>query len=288
VPAAAHHHGQPDHFESDRDDAYRRARIGILAAAGDNAVIAVSAMSAREPGADVAVAVSRSLAAAGYRVALVDAAVDDARVAPLMGIDAGIGLSDALMAPDSDSVRSVTVDGVQVVTAGSDPHAARERYSGAAIGEVLTRLRAERDFVLLASSPITTGDGLAAVVGADSVVFVATDQATTHEQIAAARDLVKRLGVSSLGLLVLLSGKRRRRRRPAGHTDSIRPQSEAACESADASPDDGDSAMDESPAAEDEPNKPIRAESSPGGHNGRAGKRGGGRPAARPSGARGR
>ncbi|MGH3494143.1 MAG: Wzz/FepE/Etk N-terminal domain-containing protein [Sciscionella sp.] len=242
-----------DQLDGERDEAFRRARIGILAASRGNSVIALSGLSSSEPCAEVAVRLARSLAAAGYRVVLVDAAIDDAKVGRLMGIPPMEGLSDRLISGEHSDIKLTEVDGVRVLTAGRAPLDARERYSGAAIGEVLAGLRADSDYVLLTSSPATTADGLAVVLGSDSVALVATDHATTREQIADAHDLIRRLGADVLGLIVMLGG----RRRPAAGRAS----------SADSPPTDPDAHAEGDPDAdahaEGDPDADAHAEGDP-------------------------
>ncbi len=195
-----------------RDEAFRRAKVGVLAGAPRASVIAVSAVAAHESAADVAVSLARALASAGYRVVLVDAAVEGSTVATRMGIRANPGLSDLLA---SDPARLIDVelavaDGVRVLPGGSHMAEARELYAGAAVSALLGRLRGESDYVLLATSPITTGDGMSAVLGADSVLLVARDRKSTHEQIEEACEASRRIGVEPLGLVIVGRPIRRR------------------------------------------------------------------------------
>lgn len=195
-----------------RDEAFRRAKVGVLAGAPRTSVIAVSAVAAHESAADVAVSLARALASAGYRVVLVDAAVEGSTVATRMGIRANPGLSDLLA---SDPARLIDVelavaDGVRVLPGGSHMAEARELYAGAAVSALLGRLRGESDYVLLATSPITTGDGMSAVLGADSVLLVARDRKSTHEQIEEACEASRRIGVEPLGLVIVGRPIRRR------------------------------------------------------------------------------
>jgi Mrp family chromosome partitioning ATPase/capsular polysaccharide biosynthesis protein len=242
--------------DGETEDAYRRLRVGVLASAGRKAVLAVSPLSNRENGAEVAVRLARGLAAAGYRVGLVDTTVESPTVDRLLGLGSRSGLSDALLGSEPLEELTVELDGLTVLTAGTDPLAARDRYSGAAIGEVLASLRSSADFIVLSAAPVTTGDGLAAVLAADDVAFVVTDGVTTHEQVADAHDLVNRLTVRILGLIAVHRGHGRRGK----GTRAGSPARPAAGGRGGEASDDESSDGDDTPGAEQPPADEARKE----------------------------
>jgi len=212
-------------------DAYRRARTGVVAGARPPSVIAVSPVTDGEVSAAVAVRLARLLSASGFRVALVDAAIDSARVTALLGVDPKRGLSDLLVDGDDEPAEWSTVDGVRVMSAGTQPVAARERYSGNALAAVLADARATVDYLIVSTSPLTSSDGLAVMLVADTVLAVAVTSANTHQQVAEVHELARRLGVDLLGLVVVQRGRKYR-----GHAEKLLPYSAGSTVSAEPTP----------------------------------------------------
>jgi capsular polysaccharide biosynthesis protein/Mrp family chromosome partitioning ATPase len=189
-----------------REEALRQARAMLLAVAAPNTTVAVAGVSADDDGTALAGDLARTLAAAGYRTALLDASIRSA--------SAGAGLSDLLMGDLPDDLPFVAEDGVARLAAGTDPSGARERYSGAGMRRLLSRLRLEFDFVLVGTSPVSSGDGQAVALATDGLVLTATELLATNEQIRAADETAYRLGVTVLGLIL---------RKPAGGKHKAKP-----------------------------------------------------------------
>jgi Mrp family chromosome partitioning ATPase len=143
----------------------------------------------------------QSLATSGYRVAVVDAVSDPSSA---IGADRdGSGLADLILGgPVPDVLPLERVGRVQVLRSGSLSDAVRERLSGREMREVLDRLQAESDYVLVAVPHTGSWDGLAVLLAVDKVVLLVTERATTHEQVASAASAVGRVGVTVLGVLV--------------------------------------------------------------------------------------
>lgn len=185
-----------------RDEAMRRARISLLAVAPLNSVITIAGLTAREPALETAADLARALVDAGYRITLVDAAVAGERRPTLM--TGGPGLSDLLLvdhlSPEDHQLQQV--DGVQVLLAGTDPGGESERYAGKRTRALLDHLRQDADYVLVPTAPANTAEGLAMLLAADGVVFIATDQESTHDQIVTATTRSRRLGATVLGVVI--------------------------------------------------------------------------------------
>jgi capsular polysaccharide biosynthesis protein/cellulose biosynthesis protein BcsQ len=188
--------------EAAREDAVRRARTGLLASAPLKSVIAVAGLCTAQQSTAIAAELARAMAAAGYHVSLVDAVIGEREHPAPFGLQGAPGLSDALLEPDVRDLPLARVDGIQVLSAGSDPADARERYSGQHLRDILERLRKTSEYVVVAASPCTTTDGLAVLLAVDSAVIIATDETATHEQIATTKDAIERLNVDVLGLII--------------------------------------------------------------------------------------
>jgi Mrp family chromosome partitioning ATPase/capsular polysaccharide biosynthesis protein len=184
-------------------ESFRRARLALLAIAPTNSVIAMAAVTQHVPTIDVATELARSLADSGYRVVLIDA-TDSTPAAAVLGMDPEPGLSDLLARDHLGAVTLGSVDGVQVLPAGSDPHSGAERYATPVMRGLLRRLRDRADYVLIATSSLTTTAGLGVVLVADAAVLVATENETTRNEIAEGDAAARRLGRDVLGLLVRL------------------------------------------------------------------------------------
>lgn len=187
-------------LEAVRAEALRRARTGLLAVAPIDSVIAVAGLTSGEPAVSTATDLARSMAAAGYRVALVDAATaEESRSG-----SATVGLSDLLSNDDPlpERLPLRTVNGVVVLSAGSEPAAGSERYAGQRTGVLLRRLQEDVDYVLVAAPPAGTAEGMALMLAVERLVLIATDRLSTHAELAATTTAVERLGAVVAGYVI--------------------------------------------------------------------------------------
>lgn len=198
-----------------RTEALRRARTSLLALTPLDSIIAVAGLTDGEPAATVAADLAGTLASAGYQITLVDAAAaDEPRSSRLIG---GAGLSDLLSidGPLPAELPLRTVDGVQVLGAGSEPAGASERYAGHRTRSLLQRLQENADYVLVATAPADTSEGMAVLLAANGVVLIVTDRVSTHTQLAATTTAAQRLGATVLGLVVREGNDRHSAGKPA-------------------------------------------------------------------------
>jgi capsular polysaccharide biosynthesis protein len=184
--------------------AIRRLRTGVIATLPDGAVLGVTPLAASDSAiaAGLAVALARSLAAAGCRILLVDAALDAPRIGPLLDMTTDTGLSDLLVTP-SGHAEPVQLGGIRVLPAGSHIDEARERYGGEAIAAVLRALRAEGDYVLLLTPPLDSGDGAAVLQAVNRPLIVATEAVSRRAQVRQAAQLADRLARPPVGLVAV-------------------------------------------------------------------------------------
>lgn len=213
--------------QRDPDDllanAYRAARAGVTAAVGQPSVVTVASVSGKASAGEVATNLGLSLASAGYRVTLVDASVGTGDVAQLLDIQAEPGLSDALLDPHSEPPLLFETHGLRVLPAGSDPSAARELHAGTRLATLVSRLREQSDYVLIAAPPASTPEGEAVALVGDGVVLVLADKRTTHQDLAHVVGRADQLNVPLIGALCVPRG-----RQPARHTTTSRQRAGAS------------------------------------------------------------
>ena len=89
--------------------------------------------------------------------------------------------------------------GLDVVSSGSDPAAAREMYAGPRLRALMVALRERTDYVLVASASTSSSDADAIALASDGVLIVVTDGVTTHAQTSTALVRFERLDVMTLG-----------------------------------------------------------------------------------------
>lgn len=182
-------------------DAYRHARAGLVARTARPATVAVCAIDPQVQSGPVAANLAVSLARSGYRVVVVEA-TETREVSHAFGITPEPGLDEVLTGEYELTQALVDRHGVRVLPVGSDPEAARERYAGESLRRVLSRLRESADFVLVAAPDASTPDADSITFASESVLLVAADKQTTHQEVGDAAVRAEQLGVRVLGAVV--------------------------------------------------------------------------------------
>jgi polysaccharide biosynthesis transport protein len=194
--------------------AYQRLRTSILASTALPSAVAVSGVGRKDSSTSVAMELGRSMTRAGYRVALVVAAVnepnpfgDDARFAR--------GLSQALR--DEEAVASLLVehDGLMVLPAGSGIVEQQELLSGERFGQVVKTLKSSFDYVLVVTGPLVLPAELATARLADAVLLVGRDRASSSVDVG---DIAARAQLVSLRVVGLALRARRDARTAQGES----------------------------------------------------------------------
>lgn len=191
------------------DEAVRQTRVTVLATAGDRRVLGLAGVGDGDGQRTVATDLARTLASAGYRVALVDAAITDNQPAPLLGVASESGLMEMLAEPGG-RLPVTDADGVHVLPAGTITAAARERVAGQELQQVLRRLGVDHDYVFVVCARATSSDGLSVALAMDGMILVGTDGQTTHVEVAAAAQTIHRLDVDVVGVVLQRAVSRKR------------------------------------------------------------------------------
>jgi receptor protein-tyrosine kinase len=146
-----------------------------------------------------------ALAEAGRRVTVVEADLRRPRITRYLGMVGGVGLTNVLAgaADVADVTQYYGNDGLAVVGAGPTPPNPGELMASTAMAEVLGKLRASSDFVLVDSPPllpVADSTGLAVLV--DGVLLSVRYGVTRRDQLEQAAAMVQRVGAKTLGVIL--------------------------------------------------------------------------------------
>jgi hypothetical protein len=204
-----------DSVSTDRQ-AYQRLRTSILASTALPSAVAVSGVGKKDSSTSVAMELGRSMTRAGYRVALVVAAVnepnpfgDDARFAR--------GLSEALRGDEEALSLLVEHDGLMVLPAGSGIVEQQELLSGERFALVVKSLKTSFDYVLVVTGPLVLPAELATARLADAVLLVGRDRVSSSVDVGDIAARAQLVGLRIVGLAL-----RARRDVRAGAHDASR------------------------------------------------------------------
>lgn len=181
---------------------YRRLRSGVVANGPRPHVISVAAVDATEHATTVSANLAVALAEAGFSVLAISADPYDPGMENLFNIASSPGLSDVVMAEISPQDAFGRAGDVTVLPAGSNPEGAREMYAGPAFANLVSQVRKDFDYVVMAAAGASTADGDAVIGAADSVLLVLTSSRTTHAQVGAALERFQRLGIATIGAVL--------------------------------------------------------------------------------------
>ncbi|WP_147455969.1 hypothetical protein [Nocardioides mangrovicus] len=186
--------------DSSSREAMRHLRMLLAAGRELPGVVAVSSREPFAPLSAIAVDLATSLADAGYDVTLVDAAIDDPRVAGLVQHPEVPGVADLLRHQRQRVLPSSAFANIQVVTAGTSPGEVRDLYSGYQLRAALDRERKKRDLVLLVTPPLSSATGISVASAADTVLLIVDRDRDRYRSIVATIEQIKRSGVAVGGL----------------------------------------------------------------------------------------
>jgi capsular exopolysaccharide synthesis family protein len=200
-------------------DAYRLVRVNLSSGqVADAQPHTILVTSAAQGDGTTAAAASLALAYAltDARVVLVDADFRRRRLTSALGDGSrGGGLGELLR--EETSVDDVLVplygDRLQLLAAGSEEGGAIDLLQSRRIEAVVEKVAAHADVVIFDSPPITeVADGLPLGAAVDAVVLVARLGRTRRDGLAAARLLLRQVGVASIGVIAVT--RRRSGRQP--------------------------------------------------------------------------
>nr|WP_277605502.1 polysaccharide biosynthesis tyrosine autokinase [Glycomyces sp. L485] len=168
-------------------------------------VILVSGSLPSEGKTTMACNLAIALAEAGKRVILVDADLRKPRAAGFLGLPNGTGLTDVLVGtvPLDAAAQSWGKDLLTVLSTGSTPPNPSELLGSRQMGELLDKLRASYDMVLIDGPPILhVADAVATAASCDGVLMVVRQGSTRREQLQEALDSLRNVKAPVLGTVL--------------------------------------------------------------------------------------
>jgi succinoglycan biosynthesis transport protein ExoP len=174
--------------------------------------LAVTSSRPAEGKTTTSFALSQSLARSGHRTLLLDADLRSPSIHHLIGVENRAGFSNLLSGEDDlDSlVLSSGYDNLWVMTAGPQPPSAPELLSSERFGQVIERLAAKFDNVVLDAPPVM-GLADAPLIGSqvEGTIFVIESHATQKSMAAVALGRLSTAGVTMLGAVLTKFDARR-------------------------------------------------------------------------------
>lgn len=158
-----------------------------------------------EDRAAVAANLAVASAHAGHAVILVDADLHRPSQHALFALENRLGLADALAsAAGADALlQDTAVPGLRVLTAGTPPANPASLLDGPRTADLLARLRAMGDLLIVDAPPIlSVSDAAVLAPLLDGVLLVVTAGRTRREAARAAREALDRVGANVLGVVL--------------------------------------------------------------------------------------
>ena len=195
----------PDDALSPVSEAFRTLRTAVRFVKPDDPLrtVLVTSAVAGEGKTTTAVNLAAALAQAGERVLLVDADLRRARLAEVLGLESGVGLTGVI-------TRRVNLEdaiqgwhGVGVLTSGALPPNPSEMLGSEAMAGLIERLREMCDIVVFDAPPILpVTDSVVLSTQTDGVVLVGRHGQTQKAQATEARRRLDAVGATVVGCVL--------------------------------------------------------------------------------------
>jgi receptor protein-tyrosine kinase len=195
----------------DRDrpaaESYRQLRTNLQYLSVDQppSVIMISSALPSEGKTTTVVNLGLALADSGRRVTIVEADLRKPNAVRYLGLVEGAGVTDILAGKsDIDDVLQAHGDGMlSVIAAGRTPPNPGELLGSSHMAELLEKLRATNDFVLIDSPPLLpVADSSGLAVHTDGVLLSVRYGSTRRDQLQQAAATLDRVGVRTLGVIL--------------------------------------------------------------------------------------
>ena len=182
-----------------------QANLKLATPHGTPKSIALTSTRAREGKSTSAIALARLLARGKKRVVLIDADMRSPSLHEAFGISNGAGVSNLLAgSPDVESVRHPTKwDGLTIIPAGPQPPSTADLLMGEGLHDLIARLLAEFDHVVVDSPPVLgLADAPLVAAAVDAVVYVVEAGVTRTGAAANAIERLREARANLLGAVV--------------------------------------------------------------------------------------
>jgi receptor protein-tyrosine kinase len=152
-----------------------------------------------------------ALAQAGRRVLLIDGDLRRPRVAALLGLESSVGLTTVLVGRTKleESIQRHQASGVYFLAGGPTPPNPTEVLQSQATHELLAKLRAAYDAVIIDAPPLLpVADAAILGTAADGAIMVTRHGKTHREELEAATQRLEKVGARLFGTVVNMIPKR--------------------------------------------------------------------------------
>ncbi|MGY1740218.1 MULTISPECIES: polysaccharide biosynthesis tyrosine autokinase [unclassified Blastococcus] len=167
-------------------------------------VIMMSSALPSEGKTTLVVNLAIALAEAGQRVTVIEADLRRPKVTRYLGMVGGVGLTNVLAgSADLEDVLQTYRDGMSVVAAGPTPPNPGELLASSHMANLVTRLRAQNDFVLVDAPPLLpVADATGLATSMDGVLLAVRHGSTHRDQVRQAVANLDRVGARILGVIL--------------------------------------------------------------------------------------
>jgi capsular exopolysaccharide synthesis family protein len=182
-----------------------QANLKLATPNGTPKSIAFTSTRAREGKSTSAIALARLLARGKKRVVLIDADMRSPSLHEAFGITNAAGVSNLLAgSPDIAGVRHATRwDGLSIIPAGPQPPSTADLLMGEGLHDLIARLLAEFDHVVVDSPPVLgLADAPLVAAAVDAVVYVVEAGVTRAGAAASAIERLREVRANLLGAVV--------------------------------------------------------------------------------------
>jgi capsular exopolysaccharide synthesis family protein len=205
---------QDDQFSAGAE-AFRQLRTNIqfLSLEGQVRSLVVTGSVAAEGKTTTASNLALALAQAGDRVILVDADLRRPTLAPLLGLNPKVGLTNVLLGKATlhEALQPWRDDlPLQVLTSGPKPPNPSELLGGSRMADLLDKLKGEADVVVFDSPPLLPVTDAAALARlTDGAVVVCQFGRTKTDHLAQSAESLRSVGATVLGVVLNRVSRRR-------------------------------------------------------------------------------
>lgn len=191
---------------SPASEAYRTLRTNIQFSSLEKPVhtILVTGVDAGEGKSTTLANLAVVMAQAGKRVVAVDCDLRRPTLHKVFGLAAEPGLTTAILDESGQVSRQKTgIDGLELVSSGQLPPNPSELLTSRRFEELLARLAAGADIVLLDAPPIVSvSDAAVLATRVDGVILVVNAGKTKRDQAKRAKSLLERVNANILGVVL--------------------------------------------------------------------------------------
>jgi succinoglycan biosynthesis transport protein ExoP len=195
-----------DDLAGSSSEAFRtlRTNIRFLETSDRRSIVVTSAVDDKG-GLNISANLAWALAEAGYSVALIDSDLRHPRLGAIMNVEGSLGLSDVIVghAPLEEILRSTSHPRLKVILAGTRPPNPSELLGSGEMLEILSRVEAEFDYVIIDTPPVLARTDAALVsAAAERVVLCVAAGRTRINEMSAAMLAMNNVGVKPLGIVL--------------------------------------------------------------------------------------